>query len=382
MNYTQTVDDLICVGQKLLKTKHEAKLYGREPESCVDAGKYDAWNARAALFFNTLFGEKLAKSHYYFILANRVESVHRRLETLETVKMQIENGEISNIRVDKNSAQINKVKGMRSMSNQSKKIFISYATADKGLVDSFTRFLKNGLDISSKEIFCTLSSGAMRTGYDFIPQIKENLEDCCKVVFLITENYFKSPFCMAELGAAWAINQNIYPIIVPPVKFSDLDKTPLKGVQARDISANDSLTVLNDEFINDGIVATTNTSQLMSAMNEFRSVLNSTMNKSVKFLETDTEGFAVATVVEYNQLRNTNGHILHGYKIKEQLDTGQLTADDKSHWLACRPPSAPITLSPNEKIKFKPKDVHEDIEGYKEDRLFIISDWLAVDVRL
>ena len=139
---------------------------------------------------------------------------------------------------------------------------------------------------------------------------------------------------------------------------------------------------MNDEFINDGIVATTNTSQLMAAMNEFRSVLNSTMNKSMKFLETDIEDFAVATVAEYNQLRNTNGHIFHGYKIKEQLDTGQLTADDKSHWLACRPASAPITLSPNEKIKFKLKDVHEDIEGYRGDRLFIISDWLAIDVRL
>lgn len=112
------------------------------------------------------------------------------------------------------------------------KIFISHSSKDKELVSMFVDLLIQGFHIDTTEIFCTSDDNSLRVGEDFIKSIKENLHDSEIVLFLITQNYIDSKFCVMEMGAAWAFKNNIFPIIVPPLDYNILNDTPLKVIQS------------------------------------------------------------------------------------------------------------------------------------------------------
>lgn len=112
------------------------------------------------------------------------------------------------------------------------KIFISHSSKDKELVLMFVDLLTQGFHIDYDEIFCTSMDNALRVGEDFIKSIKENLHDSEIVLFLITQNYIESKFCIMEMGAAWAFKDNIFPIIVPPLDYNILNDTPMKIIQS------------------------------------------------------------------------------------------------------------------------------------------------------
>lgn len=60
-------------------------------------------------------------------------------------------------------------------------------------------------------------------GEDFIGYIKGQLQRTKLLIPLVTPAYLDSKFCMWELGAAWANGTKIVPLVVPPVRFADLD---------------------------------------------------------------------------------------------------------------------------------------------------------------
>lgn len=121
------------------------------------------------------------------------------------------------------------------------KIFISHSSKDKELVLMFVDLLVQGFHIDYDEIFCTSMDNALRVGEDFIKSIKENLHDSEIVLFLITQNYIDSKFCVMEMGAAWAFKDNIFPIIVPPLDYNILNDTPLKITQSMILSDAEDL---------------------------------------------------------------------------------------------------------------------------------------------
>ncbi len=123
------------------------------------------------------------------------------------------------------------------------KIFISHSSEDKELVLMFVDLLTQGFHIDKNEIFCTSMDNSLRVGEDFIISIKENLHDSEIVLFLITPNYIASKFCIMEMGAAWALKNNIVPIIVPPLDYNVLNDTPMKTIQA--LILNDGVELFN-----------------------------------------------------------------------------------------------------------------------------------------
>lgn len=134
------------------------------------------------------------------------------------------------------------------------KLFISHSTKDKQLVKGLIDFLRAGLDIKKGEIFCSALDNALPIGIDFIPVMKEKIGDCEQVFFLITENYLESKFSLSELGAAWALNQNIIPVVVPPVDFFWLDDTPLRGIQMINLFETEDLHKLFGHLVSHGVV--------------------------------------------------------------------------------------------------------------------------------
>ncbi|MCK6075357.1 toll/interleukin-1 receptor domain-containing protein [Paenibacillus silvae] len=175
------------------------------------------------------------------------------------------------------------------------KLFISHATKDKALVEHFVNFLESAIRVNPEEIYCTSINGTIPTGVGFVDHMRGHITSAELVIFLITENYFKSPFCLAEMGAAWGLNQNIYPIIVEPLKFDVLNATPLAGVQAIKLNSEGDVTKMYEEFKQKGIIENLQVLRFNNKLPEFIKGLDNVIIKPVD----DS-----VTIEEYQQVRN------------------------------------------------------------------------------
>lgn len=129
------------------------------------------------------------------------------------------------------------------------KVFISHSSADKELVDLFKNIILNaGLGIADEDIAYT---SAVETGVPTggnIPQyIKDNLADCDFVFFMISENYRKSEVCLNEMGAAWALNKKVKPILLYDVTFTSVGWLYSMNLCAK-IDDSERLDELRDDF--------------------------------------------------------------------------------------------------------------------------------------
>ena len=106
----------------------------------------------------------------------------------------------------------------------SRKIFISHASADETIVNAFVKeILLLGCHFTPQEIFCTLDHTAIRTGEDFRNVIVENMKSCDYVICLISENYRQSEVCQNEMGAAWTLEgKRVLPFKFPNLSFQEI----------------------------------------------------------------------------------------------------------------------------------------------------------------
>lgn len=108
----------------------------------------------------------------------------------------------------------------------SPKIFISHSHNDEILVDKFVDLLDTGCGVKRADIFCSSLPGmGVEPGKDFLKHIKDEMDSPLLVILFLSENYYESVFCVCELGATWVLDRSIFPIIVPPLKISDVKAT-------------------------------------------------------------------------------------------------------------------------------------------------------------
>jgi hypothetical protein len=115
----------------------------------------------------------------------------------------------------------------------SKPIFVSHAAADKEIADAVVDLLNTAMNIDvTAKVFCSsIAETGIKPGSDFTQFIKEQIQKPKIVILLISQNYLASQFCLAEVGACWAMSHEIVPLLVPPVVFADM-KAVLAGKQA------------------------------------------------------------------------------------------------------------------------------------------------------
>ncbi|EJG0971348.1 toll/interleukin-1 receptor domain-containing protein [Vibrio parahaemolyticus] len=102
------------------------------------------------------------------------------------------------------------------------KIFISHASKDAEVVEEIIELLE-AIGVESNQIFCTSFEGyGIDLGENFLDAIKTELSSDSMVLFLLSENFYKSPVCMCEMGAAWVLSKEHIPIVVPPLTYSDI----------------------------------------------------------------------------------------------------------------------------------------------------------------
>ena len=134
----------------------------------------------------------------------------------------------------------------KNMSEEShKKIFISHSSKDKQIVDIFVdKLLHLGLQIDPNDVaYTSREETGVGTGEDIRKFIKENISTCDFVFFMISENYKKSEICLNEMGAAWATDRTVIPLVFPNLSFDSIGwlYNVRKGLLLNDPDALDSI---------------------------------------------------------------------------------------------------------------------------------------------
>jgi hypothetical protein len=124
-------------------------------------------------------------------------------------------------------------------------IFLSHAAADRALTDDLKRMLQASIGLAPDDFFFSSGVGTgVPTGESFIDYIRQAMRDAQLVVAVITPAYAQSPFCLAELGATWALGPSFFPLAAPQIDRGRLGAT-LTGIQVERIDADEALAGLH-----------------------------------------------------------------------------------------------------------------------------------------
>lgn len=95
-----------------------------------------------------------------------------------------------------------------------KKIFICHSPKDKRIGKYIIDMLVL-MGISRENIFFSSEfyNGAP-AGTDLFEQVKQAIQNCDLAIFLISSNLYDNKYCMNEMGAVWALNKSILPLII------------------------------------------------------------------------------------------------------------------------------------------------------------------------
>jgi hypothetical protein len=126
-------------------------------------------------------------------------------------------------------------------------VFVSHAAADSAFVNEFVdTVLRLGCDLGPDALFYT--SGAdtgVPSGTDLLAHVRNSVSGANLVVAILTPVYQTRPVCIAELGAAWAKTDNLFPLLAPGMPRSDLDGV-LVGMTVRTMDDSAVLDELAD----------------------------------------------------------------------------------------------------------------------------------------
>lgn len=208
------------------------------------------------------------------------------------------------------------------------KLFISHSTKDKHIVEQLVDFLVLGMGIEKKDIFCTALNGALRTGSQFISDIRREMEGCEKVLLFITKNYLESKFCLAELGAAWMMGGSVLPLLDDSVQNEDLERTPLLGIQTRSVSRQEDLFTIYDELCDAGVVTNRASAELSKRLPEFLLGIEKRSNNT-QFLHPNAQGYYVTRIEAVRDVPS----VYRCYRIKGLVDCIAPPELEESQWL-------------------------------------------------
>jgi hypothetical protein len=134
------------------------------------------------------------------------------------------------------------------MEAKQKRLFVSHASKDKDLADELVSLLIEGCAVSPNDILCSSLPGKGVPGGtpSFIDYLRAQLQRPDLVIFLLSDNFYVSQFCLCELGATWRMQLPYFPLVVPPLGTCDLSAT-LEVAQAGIITDQRYLDHMRDQ---------------------------------------------------------------------------------------------------------------------------------------
>lgn len=114
-------------------------------------------------------------------------------------------------------------KPAKTMENNGiKKIFISHSNKDAPVIEKIIDLLRI-MGVSPDSIFCSSFQGyGINLGEDLLEALKRELSNDVLVLFVLSDNFYASPVCLCEMGAAWVTTRTHIPVLIPPFEFKDI----------------------------------------------------------------------------------------------------------------------------------------------------------------
>jgi TRAP transporter TAXI family solute receptor len=129
----------------------------------------------------------------------------------------------------------------RAVSESRIQIFISHSRQDAKLAAKLIRRLEADIDIPEGAIRCTSVSGSdLEPGDTIDAKLHRNLQECSVVIALLTHESLVSSYVLIELGAAWMLGKEAYPLLAPGLSSEDLPG-PFESIQAVQLSDDDAM---------------------------------------------------------------------------------------------------------------------------------------------
>jgi hypothetical protein len=103
-----------------------------------------------------------------------------------------------------------------------KKIFISHSSNDSNIIKPIIDLLID-IGIQHNQIFYSSHPAyGVGLGENILERIKQELNTEVVVFFILSENFYKSPVCLCEMGATWIKTNKHIPILIPPFDFNQV----------------------------------------------------------------------------------------------------------------------------------------------------------------
>lgn len=102
------------------------------------------------------------------------------------------------------------------------KIFISHSKADEQIGEKLVDSLID-MGISQDIIFYSSKyHTGVGLGKDFHSEVKTALNECEIVLFILTPNFYRSEYCLNEIGAVWISDKKFIPLLLGGLNYSDM----------------------------------------------------------------------------------------------------------------------------------------------------------------
>lgn len=160
-------------------------------------------------------------------------------------------------------------------------IFISHSSKDKKVVEYIIDLLEN-MGVASEKIFCTSVEGyGIPLGENFLETIKQEFNEKVLALFILTRNFYSSPICLCEMGAAWVKTNVHIPILVPPLTFDDV-KGVIAPIQGLTINDKEKLNSLYSRILELFNIDTFNSNRWERKRNKFIDEVNSLIQYEIE----------------------------------------------------------------------------------------------------
>lgn len=103
------------------------------------------------------------------------------------------------------------------------KVFISHSSKDIDFVSPLVELLAD-IGLTNDNMFCSsVSDYGIPLGeniYDYLSDQFRNYN--LFVIFVLSENYYNSPACLNEMGAAWVLKNDYVSVLVPGFTYENI----------------------------------------------------------------------------------------------------------------------------------------------------------------
>lgn len=103
------------------------------------------------------------------------------------------------------------------------KVFISHSSTDLKYVEPFVDLLAD-IGLTNDNLFCSsvpdYAIPLNQDIYDYLASLFRNYN--LYVIFMLSENYYKSTVCLNEMGAAWVLKSEYTSILLPQFEYREI----------------------------------------------------------------------------------------------------------------------------------------------------------------